>query len=470
MEHHSTTFIGGRWVDTHGDQVTTVIDPSTEKCIASVLECSSADADAAVQAARDARPVMQEMLPADRAAMLSALADSLEVETAQLADQITAEMGVPVKHSRALQVDPAIETLRSFARILAGMSLQEAMGTSLVVREPVGVVAAITPWNYPLLQTAAKVGGALAAGCPVVLKPSEISPLNALALAHAAARSGLPAGAVNLVLGTGPTVGEHLVQHPDVAMVSLTGSTRAGRRVASLAGRSVKRVAMELGGKSPAVVLHDGDLGAAVEHAVASVMLNTGQTCTALSRLLVPRDLLSDAAALVREQMGRYRVGSAHDPDSDVGPVASESQRQRVQDFQERARIEGAQVLWECQDDLPAEGFFVSPMAVSVTDPKATVAQQEIFGPVLTVMAFRDEQEAVAIANGTQYGLYGAVWSRNEERAMSMARALEAGSVDVNGAQFNDLAPFGGYRQSGYGRELGVHGILEFTQLKAIQT
>ncbi len=468
MEHFSTTFVGGRWVDTHGDQVTAVIDPSTEECIAAVRECSLADADAAVAAATAALPTLRSTSPAERAAMLIALADTLDRRAEDLAARITAEMGAPVKHCRSLQVDPAIETFRTYAEVLSAARFEETLGPSTIVREPVGVVAAITPWNYPLLQTTAKVGGAIAAGCPVVLKPSEITPLDALVLAQAAEAAGLPAGAINLVLGTGPTVGEHLARHPAVAMVSLTGSTRAGRRVASLASGSLKRLSLELGGKSAAVVLPDGDLSAAVESTVATIMLNTGQTCTSLSRLLVPRTMLADAAALVAEHMGAYRVGSAHDPATDVGPLSNESQRQRVHDYQERARIEAAEVLWEHPDPLPANGFFVRPMAVLATDPHATVSQEDIFGPVLTVLGFEDEDDAVRIANATPYGLYATVWSAG--RADAVARRIEVGSVDTNGAVFNELAPFGGCRQSGYGRELGIHGVHEFTQLKAIQS
>ena len=351
------------------------------------------------------------------------------------------------------------------------MEFTETIGHSQIRWDPVGVVAAIVPWNYPLLQTMSKVAPALAAGCPIVLKPSEMAPLDALILADAVEAAGLPPGAFNMVLGTGPHIGECLVRDPRVAMVSLTGSTRAGRRVSQLAATTVKRVSLELGGKSPAVVLEDADYAAAVAHTVDSVMVNTGQTCTALTRLLVPFQHLTDVENLVVDAMSAYLVGPAADPTSDVGPVANEHQLLRVIGHLERAPLDGARPIWSYpRAALPESGYFVAPTAFTVTEPAIALAQQEIFGPVLTIIPYVDEEDAITIANGTDYGLAATVWSSDEEHALAVATRIDSGTIDLNGAPFNSLAPFGGHKQSGYGRELGAHGIMEFTETKAIQT
>ncbi|PZG46298.1 aldehyde dehydrogenase family protein [Spongiactinospora gelatinilytica] len=470
MDHRADTYIGGRWTESRGEDVIAVLDPSTGHCVATVRESAAEDVDAAVDAAAAARPALRSMEPAARAALLTRIADELEKRSADLAGLISREMGMPRRHCEGYQVRTAVTTLRNTAAALPEVEFTTRIGHSTVYREPVGVVAAITPWNFPLLQTVAKVGPALAAGCPVVLKPSEITPLDAFVLAEAVHAAGAPAGAFNLVLGNGMNVGEYLVGHPGTAMVSLTGSTRAGRRVARLAAPGVKRVALELGGKSASVVLPDGDLAAAAAGSVRTVMINSGQTCTALTRLLVPFQKLAEAETLVAEAMAAYRVGMPHDPDADVGPLASAGQQQRVNDHLERAPVDGARTIWaHPPDELPRTGFFTGPAAFTVTDPRIPLAQQEVFGPLLAVIPYVDETDAVDIANGTDYGLAAAVWSADEEHALAVAGRLEAGSVAVNGAPFNGLAPFGGYKQSGHGRELGAHGIAEFTELKSVQ-
>ncbi|QXJ25161.1 aldehyde dehydrogenase family protein [Actinomadura graeca] len=470
MDHRADTYIGGQWVENNGDDVIAVIDPSTGQCVATVRESSTGDMDTAIEAAGRARPVLRAMPPGERAALLERIAGELEARAGGLAELISSEMGMPRKHCADYQVRTAIGTFRNTARAVADVPFTERIGGSDVLREPVGVVAAMTPWNFPLLQTAAKVGPALAAGCPVVLKPSEITPLDAYVLAEAVHAAGAPPGALNLLFGNGLHVGEYMARHPGTAMVSLTGSTRAGRRVAELAAASVKRVTLELGGKSAAVVLPDGDLAAAVERVVRTVCINTGQTCTALTRLLVPFEAMADAEDLVTLAMSGYRVGPSGDPDADIGPLASANQRHRVNDHLERALVDGARTIWDHPpEELPRAGFFTGPAAFAVSDPRIVLAQQEVFGPVLAVIPYVGEDEAVAIANGTQYGLAGAVWSADEEHALRIAERIEAGSIEINGAPFNGLAPFGGYKQSGYGRELGVHGIAQFTELKAIQ-
>ncbi|WP_433260972.1 aldehyde dehydrogenase family protein [Actinosynnema sp. CS-041913] len=470
MDHRADTYIDGEWVESRGEDVIAVLDPSTGQCIATVRESGTDDIDAAVAAADRARPVLRAMPVADRAALLHRIADELERRADLLADTISREMGMPRKHCADYQVHTAVRTFRNSAQALSEVAFTWDVGHSTVRREPVGVVAAISPWNFPLLQTAAKIGPALAAGCPVVFKPSEITPLDALILAEAVAAAGAPPGAFNLVLGNGFTIGEYLVRHPGTAMVSLTGSTRAGRRVSQVAAATVKRVALELGGKSASLVLPDGDLEAAVAGCVRTVMVNSGQTCTALTRLLVPFHDMAGAERLVAEAMAGYRVGTADDPAADVGPLASATQQHRVTEHLERAPVDGARVIWAHPTaDLPDAGFFVAPTAFVVTDPGIKLAQQEVFGPVLAVIPYTDEDHAVAIANGTEYGLAGAVWSADEERAVRVADRLEAGSIAVNGAPFNGMAPFGGYKQSGHGRELGAHGIMEFTEVKSIQ-
>ncbi|TYB44153.1 aldehyde dehydrogenase family protein [Actinomadura chibensis] len=470
MDHRADTYIDGEWVESNGEDVIAVIDPSTGQCVATVRESSTADMDRAVAAASRARTVLRGMPPGERAALLDRVADEIEARLGGLAELISSEMGMPRKHAPDYQVRTAIGTFRNTARAVADVEFAVETGGSTVLREPVGVVAAMTPWNFPLLQTAAKIGPALAAGCPVVLKPSEVAPLDAFVLAEAMAAAGAPPGAFNLVFGNGMHVGEYLARHPGTSMVSLTGSTRAGRRVAEVAAESVKRVTLELGGKSAAVALPGGDLAGAVEKSVRTVLINSGQTCTALSRLLVPFQSLPEAEELVAAAMAKYRVGLSDDPDADVGPLASANQRHRVTEHVERALVDGARTIWSHPDsDLPQTGYFASPAAFVVTDPRIALAQQEVFGPILAVIPYVDEDEAVAIANGTQYGLAGAVWGADDEHALRFAARMEAGSIQINGAPFDGMAPFGGYKQSGYGRELGAYGIAQFTELKAIQ-
>jgi acyl-CoA reductase-like NAD-dependent aldehyde dehydrogenase len=333
------------------------------------------------------------------------------------------------------------------------------------------VVGAITPWNYPLHQISAKVAAALAAGCTVIVKPSEVTPLNAFLLAEIIDGLELPAGTFNLVTGFGPVVGEAIAASPDVDMVSFTGSTRAGRRVAEVASATVKRVALELGGKSANVILEDADLQKAVADGINKCYLNSGQTCSALTRMLVPRSRLAEAEQIAAAVVSQIKVGDPFDSDTKLGPLVSDAQRERVRGYIERGREEGAKLVaggGEAPEGLE-RGYFVSPTVFSEVKPDMTIAQEEIFGPVLCVMPYEDEDEAVEIANGTIYGLAGGVWSGSEEHAQSVARRLRTGQVEINGATFNPLAPFGGYKQSGFGRELGKFGLEEFLEVKAIQ-
>jgi aldehyde dehydrogenase (NAD+) len=359
----------------------------------------------------------------------------------------------------------------SYAELLGSYDFDERVGNSLVTREPVGVVGAITPWNYPLHQVVTKVAAALAAGCTVVLKPSEVAPLSAYVLAEIAQAAGLPAGVFNVVTGTGPVAGEALAAHPDVDMVSFTGSTRAGRRVSEVAAGTVKRVALELGGKSANVLLPDADLVKAVKVGLANCFVNAGQTCTAWTRMLVPAQRHDEVVSLAVSGAAGYTVGDPLAEGTRIGPLAFAGQRDRVRGYIDRGVAEGGTVAFggsEPPDGLD-RGYFVRPTVFAGVRPDATIAQEEIFGPVLSVIPYADVDEAVEIANGTPYGLAGAVWSADQDAAVAVARRLRTGQVDVNGGRFNPLAPFGGYKQSGNGRELGRYGLEEFLEVKAIQ-
>jgi acyl-CoA reductase-like NAD-dependent aldehyde dehydrogenase len=465
-------YIGGGWVDPAGAEMIEVINSSTEQVMGRVPAGSAEDADRAVAAARAAFEGWSQTDVGERADLLEAVSSGLAARQEELAALIAAELGMPLKLSQRIQAGLPIGTFAAMAQIARDMDFEEELGNSLVLREPVGVVGAITPWNYPLHQIAAKVAPALAAGCTVVLKPSEVVPLNAFVLAEVIDEVGLPAGVFNLVSGTGPVVGEAIAAHEGVDMVSFTGSTRAGRRVSELAARTVKPLALELGGKSPNVILDDADLERAVSDGVGKCFLNSGQTCSALTRMLVPRERLAEAeaiAAAVAEQ--GFAPGDPFDAQTRLGPLVSATQRERVRDYIRRGVDEGARLVTGGAD--PPEGFdrgyFVRPTVFSDVRSEMTIAQEEIFGPVLAIMPYDDEDDAVRIANDTVYGLAGAVWSADEERAKRVARRLRTGQVEINGGTFNPLAPFGGYKQSGHGRENGPHAITEFLVLKALQ-
>jgi betaine-aldehyde dehydrogenase len=359
----------------------------------------------------------------------------------------------------------------SYAKLVSEFEYEEKVGNSIVVREPVGVVGCITPWNYPLHQIVAKVAPALAAGCTVVVKPSEVAPLNAFLLAEIVEASGLPAGVFNLVSGSGAVVGEALAAHPDVDMVSFTGSTRAGKRVSELAAAGVKRVALELGGKSANVILDDADFERAVAVGVSACFLNSGQTCSAWSRMLVPRARLRDAAELAKQAAERQTLGDPLSDKTKLGPLVTPAQRERVRGYIAKGIAEGATLVTggaEAPEHLP-HGWFVRPTVFSDVASDMTIAREEIFGPVLAILGCDDEEHAIRIANDTIYGLAGAVWSKDVERAQRVARRIRAGQIDINGGKFNPLAPFGGFKQSGHGREFGRFGLEAFLEVKSLQ-
>jgi aldehyde dehydrogenase (NAD+) len=379
-------------------------------------------------------------------------------------------VGAPVAIAGPAHVGIASAILRSFVEVGRKFPFEEEVGQSLVLREPVGVVGCITPWNLPLILIAQKLGGALVAGCTVVLKPSELTPFNALRLAECLDAAGCPPGVFNVVTGDGPTTGEALASHPQVAKVSFTGSTRAGRRVATLAAQAMKRISLELGGKSANVVLPDGDLSAAVETGVHQACFNSGQSCIAWSRILVPRQRLADAADLAAGVMSKLPVGDPRDPQTHIGPLVSKAAEERVRGYVSSGLRAGARIA--CGGpDRPAgmdRGYYVRPTVLADVSPEMAVAREEIFGPVVCILPYGSEAEAVDIANGTKYGLHGSVWSADESHALSVARQIDSGMLNLNGYGFDPVAPFGGYKQSGIGRELGAEGLAEFLETKSV--
>ncbi len=471
MQNRDTVYIDGQWVTPANNKSIEVISASTEEVMGHIPECGEADVAAAVAAARAALDSWSRTPPAKRGEYLQKIHEGLKARSEELTRTITGEVGMPLKMSVRIQVGLPISHFGVYAKMAGEFQFEERIGNSLVLREPVGVVACITPWNYPLHQIGAKVAPALAAGCTVVLKPSEVAPLNAFILAEIIAAAGVPAGVFNLVTGYGPVVGEALVTHPDVDMVSFTGSTRTGKRIGELAAQTVKRVSLELGGKSAAIILDDADFPAAVKSIVNACFLNSGQTCNALGRMLVPESRYAEAAKLAVEAAQSFTVG---DPFADVaklGPVASGMQRDIVVNYIKSGQADGFELLSggpEKPEGL-AKGYYVKPTIFGRVKSDSRIAQEEIFGPVLALITYKDEDEAVKIANGTLYGLAAAVWASSDARAAAVARRLNVAQVEVNGGPFNILAPFGGCKQSGNGRELGKYGLEEYLEYKSLQ-
>lgn len=471
MQQRDKLFINGSWIAPHGSGLIDVIQSSDETVMGRIPEGHARDAEDAIAAARAAFDGWAATPVAVRAGYLRKIAEGLRERTDELARLIAGEVGMPLKLSRAIQVGGPVYNWSQAATLLETFAFEAQVGNSLVVREPVGVVAAITPWNFPLNQITLKVAPALAAGCTVVLKPSEVAPLNAFVLAEVIEAAGLPPGVFNLVSGYGPVVGEVLASHPEVDMVSFTGSTRAGKRVSELAAQSVKRVALELGGKSASVILDDADFAQAVKGTVNACYLNSGQTCSAHTRMLVPRARYDEVREIVRKVVAGFTVGDPFSDAAKLGPLVSAAQKQRVVSYIQRGLDEGAELVAggpENPDGLD-QGFYVRPTVLGNVDPKATVAQEEIFGPVLSIICYDTEDDAVRIANDSVYGLGGGVWSGDEDRALRVARRLRTGQVDINGGPFNMNAPFGGFKQSGNGREGGVYGLEEFLEYKSLQ-
>ncbi|HEV8482517.1 MAG TPA: aldehyde dehydrogenase family protein [Blastocatellia bacterium] len=464
-------YVNGQWVAPAGNGTLDVINSTTEEVMGRIPEGTPEDINRAVEAARAAFEGWSTTPVQQRAELLTRMSAGLAARQSEIAAIIAAEVGMTLPLANAVQAGmPAME-MGSYAKLLTEYSFEEQIGNSLVIREPVGVVGCITPWNFPLHQVVAKVAAAMAAGCTIVLKPSEVAPLTAFILAEIAHEAGLPAGVFNLVSGLGTVVGEALASHPDVDMISFTGSTRAGKRVSELAAQTVKRVALELGGKSANIILDDADLEKAVQGGVANCYFNSGQTCSAHTRMLVPRSRHDEAVKLAKAAAESFTVGDPRVGKVKLGPLISDVQRERVRGYIKKGIEEGATLVTggaEAPDGLE-RGYFVRPTVFANVRNDMTIAREEIFGPVLSIIPYEDEDDAVRIANDTPYGLAGGVWSSDPERAKRVARRLRTGQVDINGGSFNPFAPFGGYKQSGNGRELGRYGFEEFLETKSLQ-
>jgi aldehyde dehydrogenase (NAD+) len=471
MDVRDKIYINGSWVASTGTGVLEVIDSTTEEVLATIPEGTAEDVDKAVQAAAAAFPAWAATSREERAKALIRIGEALAARTDEIAAIISHEVGMPMTLSGGIQVGLPAGAFADAAHAAEAFPWEEEIGNSLVVREPVGVVGAITPWNYPLYQIVLKVAPALAAGCTVVLKPSEVAPLNAFALAEVIHEVGLPDGVFNLVTGVGPVVGEAIASHPKVDMVSFTGSTRAGKRVMELAAESVTRVSLELGGKSANILLDDADFEKAVPAGLFGCYMNSGQTCSALTRMLVPRDKLAQVEQLALDGTAGFAPGDPFEAGKLLGPLVSAVQRDRVRGYINKGIEEGAKLVVggaEAPEGLE-KGFFVQPTVFSEVTRDMTIAREEIFGPVLAIIPYDTEEEAIEIANDTNYGLAGAVWSGDPARAEKVARLLRTGQVDINGGAFNPSAPFGGYKQSGFGRERGKYGLEEFVETKSMQ-
>lgn len=471
MHTHDKLYINGQWVTPHSKDTIEVIDPSTEEVCGVVPSGNNDDVNDAVAAAKEAFKTWGQSSAADRSALIKKLSDLVNANAEKIGELCALELGTPLQMSVAVHGGMGMGVVGSYVDIPYEMEKEEQLGNSVVIKEPIGVCAFITPWNFPLHQIVAKVMPALAAGCTMVVKPSSETPLTAYFFADLVDQAGFPAGVFNLVTGPGRTVGETMCTHPDVDMISLTGSTEAGRRVAALGAETVKRVGLELGGKSASVVLDDADVAKAAGAAGGSICMNSGQVCAALSRLIVPRDKQDEAVAAAKAAAEGVKVGGAFEEGAFMGPVASKAQLDTVVDYIQKGIDEGATLV--TGGTTPPEGrntgYFVQPTIFSDVRNDMTIAQDEIFGPVLAIIPYDTEEEAIEIANDSIFGLSGAVWSGDDERAKRVAKQIRTGQVSVNGGAFNVAAPFGGYKQSGNGRELGPHGLTEFVELKSLQ-
>ncbi|MGB0113852.1 MAG: aldehyde dehydrogenase family protein [Ilumatobacteraceae bacterium] len=471
MRDYSNIYIDGAWVPSDGTGTIEVINAGTEQVMGSIPDGVASDVDKAVAAARRAFDSWSGTPVEERQKYMIRLNEALQARSPEIAEVIAGEVGMPITWATMIQAGLPAGNMQTYATLLDTFEFEETIGNSLVVKEPVGVVGAITPWNYPLHQIICKLGGALAAGCTFVLKPSEVAPLNAFILAEIVHEIGLPAGVFNLVTGTGPVVGAAISEHPGIDMVSFTGSTAAGKKVAASAAGTVKRVALELGGKSANIVLDDANLEEVIPKGLFACYLNSGQTCTAHTRMLVPNSRYDEAVAIAAAAAEQTQVGDPTTEGMHLGPLISQVQWDRVQSYIQKGIDEGAVVAAGGlgKPEGHETGYFVKPTVLANVTNDMTVAQEEIFGPVLSIIGYEDEDDAVRIANDSLYGLSGGVWSADKDRAIAVARRMRTGAVDVNGGSFNIAAPFGGYKQSGYGRENGPYGIDEFLQTKSLQ-
>jgi aldehyde dehydrogenase (NAD+) len=470
MSDYKQFYVNGEWVSSVRGRDWEVINPATEEAVATISLGSEADVANAVSAAKKAFPSYSDTSAEERLNVLRRVIEVYQAHRNEMADAITLEMGAPVTLARKAQAPAGLAHLLEAAKVLEKFQYEEVKGSTLMRKEPIGVCGLITPWNWPMNQIACKVGPALAAGCTMVLKPSELAPLSAHLFAAILDEAGVPPGVFNLVNGDGPTVGAAIVSHPDVAMVSFTGSTRAGVAVAAGAAPTVKRVTQELGGKSAHIILEDADIAKSVREGVDACFRNTGQSCNAPTRMLVPRAKMAEATSAAKLQAEATVVGDPRQEQTSIGPLVSKTQFERVQKLIERGIEEGATLLTggTGRPSGLGKGFFAKPTIFSNVRNDMTIAREEIFGPVLCMIPYEDEFDAVRIANDTPYGLAGFVSSGSVDHARSIAKQIRAGNIHINNARVDFGACFGGYKQSGNGREWGEAGLEEFLELKAI--
>ena len=470
MNESLTFYIDGQWVDPIEPRAIDVINPATDKAIGRVSLGSRADVDRAVKAARLAFATYSRISKADRIALLKKVIACYEERLDDLAKTISSEMGAPMSLATAAQAPLGLRQLDTALEVLKSYEFKRSRGTTLIIKEPIGVCGFITPWNWPANQIMCKVAPALATGCTMVLKPSEMTPLSAIILAEIMDAAGVPGGVFNLINGDGPGVGAAISEHPDIDLVSITGSTRAGVLVAKAAAASVKRVTQELGGKSANIILKDADLKTAVTHGVQKCFGNSGQSCNAPSRMFVHESQHAEALEIAKQVAAALEPGDPASPDTVMGPVANKTQYDKIQALIQKGIDEGAELV--CggtgKPDGLQSGCYVRPTVFGNVSNDMTIAREEIFGPVLAILPYETEQEAIALANDTEYGLSGCVYSGDVEHAVAVASKLRAGQVHINGASVDFTAPFGGYKKSGNGREWGVEGLEEFLETKAL--
>jgi len=471
MNEREELYIGGEWRGPNGEGTIEVMNPATEEIIGRVPVGNSKDLDMAINSAREAFLSWSNSSIETRIDFLNRLTEAIKDNAEVMAQLITSEVGTPIDYSRMAMVGTPRVVTRSYAKILESFQWEEEVRNSLIVKEPVGVVGMITPWNFPLHQIIGKVAPAIASGCTMVLKPSKEAPLNSFFLADLIDSIGLPKGVFNLISGHGRDIGEKMASHPGLDMISFTGSTHAGIRVSELAAQTVKRVSLELGGKSANVILKDADITKASSIAVNACFGNSGQECSALTRLIVPKIHLDEVVDVVVNKIEKYKVGNPLDETTRCGPLVSKKQQESVTSFIKKGIEEGAKLLigGEEMPDGLTKGFFVRPTAFSEVRRDMTIFNEEIFGPVLSIISYENEEEALELANDSEYGLSGGVWSSDETKAINFAKKMRTGQVSINGGRFNVSAPFGGYKKSGNGRELGIHGLEEFLEVKSIQ-
>ncbi|MEM7541135.1 MAG: aldehyde dehydrogenase family protein [Pseudomonadota bacterium] len=470
MEHANHFYIDGKWVKPHSDQLLEVINPANETSIGQISLGNEQDVNDAVAAAKRAFESFSLTSKEERIALLQAIIEAYQKRSDDIASWVSAEMGAPLKLAQTAQVGSGLGHFVTMLEVLKNFEFEEHKDGHTILREPAGVCGLITPWNWPLNQICCKVAPAIAAGCTMVLKPTEIAPMNALVFAEVMDEAGVPAGVFNLVNGDGPTVGRTLSTHPDIDMMSFTGSTRAGTDVSEKAAATVKRVSLELGGKSANIILDDADFEKSIQRDMFGMCVNSGQSCNAPTRMLVPHDRMSEAAEYAKQAAEKITVGDPTMDDTTIGPVVSETQFNKIQGLIEKGIEEGAKLETggPGRPDGMNAGYYVKPTVFSNVTNDMTIAREEIFGPVLSIIGYENDDDAVRIANETVYGLSGYISSGDAERARDVAKRLRTGNVHLNGAPLDQTAPFGGYRQSGNGREWGAFGLEEFLETKAV--